>query len=212
MLRSILLVDDHFAVREGLQRLLENVFPSLKVFTAEEPAQALSLAAAHPLDVAVVDLSLPGPGGLDLVTRLKALSPRLSVLVYSVQPEEIFGIRALRAGADGYLTKDRPAEEFLEAVRRLGDGRRYISQQLAENLADIVTSPASQSPQKLLSDRELQVLVGLASGRTPTELAAALHLSIKTVSTYRARLLEKLHLGTTADLIRYAIENNLISH
>jgi two-component system, NarL family, invasion response regulator UvrY len=209
MLKNVLVVDDHVAVREGMTRLLQAEFPLVSVLAATDEQSLLSAVASRQFDVVILDLSLPGRGGLDLIRQVKDLSPAAAILVYTVHSEDQFGVRALRSGADGYLTKDRPAEELLEAVKRLAGGKRYITSRMAENLANMVSSPASMELHESLSDRELEVLGRLANGATPTEIAAHLNLSIKTVSTYRARLLEKLALHSTADLIRYAIEKGL---
>ena len=211
MLRRVLVVDDHFAVRNGVAQMLRDVFPGIHVGTAETTQGALDLLASERWGLVILDLSLPGRGGLDVIKQMKDLSPGSAILVYTMFPEEQFGVRALRAGADGYLTKDRPQEELVDAARRIASGKRYITPALAETLALYVAEPTAGSLHQLLSDREFQILRLLASGKTPTDMGVELNLSIKTVSTYRSRILVKLNLNTTADLIRYAIEQKLVT-
>ncbi|MCL4794779.1 MAG: response regulator transcription factor [Bryobacteraceae bacterium] len=206
----ILLVDDHVAIREGLSLMLSAAFPGSRFGAAANAAQALQQVASEHWDLAILDLNLPGRSGLELIRELKDAAPQMGVLVYTVHPGEQFGLRALRAGADGYVTKDQPACDVIEAIRRIRDGRRYIGPALADSLAAFLASGAAASSPDLLSDRELQILQALASGQTPTSIAASLHLSIKTVSTYRSRILEKLQLHSTADIVRYAIQHQLV--
>lgn len=204
----ILIVDDHFAIREGLAQMLSSQFPGAVLSAAGQAHEALQQLATGRLDIVILDLNLPGRGGLDVIRELKDASPTTGVLVYTVHPEDQFGVRTLRAGADGYVTKDQAASDVIEAIQRILQGRRYISPRLAECLANYVSTP--EQPHDLLSDREMQILRLLAEGRKPTEIAAELHLSIKTVSTYRTRILEKLKLSSSADIIRYAIRHNLV--
>jgi DNA-binding NarL/FixJ family response regulator len=209
MLRRVLVVDDHFAVRNGVSQMLRDSFAGVQVGAAESAQASLDMMSAETFDLVILDLSLPGRGGLEIIKQMKDTSPSSAILVYTMYPEEQFGVRALRAGADGYLTKDRPQEDLIEAARRIAAGKRYITPALAESLANYVSEPAAGSLHELLSDREFQILRLLSSGRTPTDIANELHLSIKTVSTYRTRILIKLNLTTTAELIRYAIEQKL---
>lgn len=206
----ILLIDDHVAIREGLSLMLSAAFPESRFGTAGNATEALKQVGEHTWDVAILDLNLPGRGGLELIRELKDAAPCMGVLVYTVHPDEQFGVRALRAGADGYVTKDQPASDVVEAIRRIREGKRYIGPGLAESLADYVSRSGRESSPDLLSDRELQILRALASGQTPTSIAHQLHLSIKTVSTYRSRILDKLRLQSTADLVRFALEHQLI--
>lgn len=155
-------------------------------------------------------LSLTGRDGFELLRELKDRSPHSRILIHTMHTEEQFGVRALRAGADGFVTKDRPVEELLNAIRRVHGGKRYISPNLAERLADAVTRGGEGNAQPdSLSDREHQILRMIVSGKSPTDIANELHLSIKTISTYRARMLEKLNLQTTADLIRFGLEHGM---
>lgn len=209
LIRKILIADDHVAVREGLVRILNHEFPSAQCQLAEEPAQIIRLATADYYDLLVLDLSLPGRGGLDVIKQIKDISPNTAILIYTVHPDDEFGLRALRAGADGYVTKDRPVEELLTAIVRVSEGKRYLSEALTERMANLVLHPSEAPPHENLSDRELQILQMLGAGLTPSVIASRLNLSIKTVSTYRTRLLGKLDLNTTGELIRYAVENKI---
>jgi DNA-binding NarL/FixJ family response regulator len=191
--------------------MLEDSFPDVHVQTVDSAQRSLDLIASESWDLVILDLSLPGRGGLEVLRQMKDASPSSGVLVYTMYPEEQFGVRCLRAGADGYITKDRPEEELVDAARRIASGRRYISPALAESLANYIAEPAGGNPHELLSDREFQILRLLATGKTATHISGELNLSIKTVSTYRTRMLAKLSLNTTADLIRYAIERDLAS-
>jgi DNA-binding NarL/FixJ family response regulator len=206
----ILLIDDHVAIREGLSLMLSAAFPGSLFGGAGDGPQALRQVAEQGWDVAILDLNLPGRGGLDLIRELKDAAPSMGVLVYTVHPEEQFGVRALRAGADGYVMKDQPAADVVEAIRRIRGGRRHIGPRLAESLANYVSGSGRDCSPDLLSDREMQILRALASGQSPTSVARALNLSIKTVSTYRGRILEKLHLQSTAGMVRFALEHQLI--
>lgn len=197
------------AVREGLVRILSHEYPQAECRVAEDPAQVHQFIAEDVFDLLILDLSLPGRGGLDVMKQVKDLSPATAILVYTVHPDEEFGLRSLRAGADGYVTKDRPVEDLLKAIVRVSEGKRYISEALAQRMANMVLNPSSALPHESLSDRELQILQMLGSGLTPSVIASRLNLSIKTVSTYRTRLLGKLDLHTTGELIRYAIENKI---
>jgi DNA-binding NarL/FixJ family response regulator len=203
----ILIIDDHVAVQRGLQEILSGSFKTAEFGQASNVHDALNTVQKTPWDVAVVDLNMPGRGGLELIKTAKEMQPKLRVLVYSMHSEKHFGLRALKAGADGYLMKDSPAEEIVKAVRGLVDAGQYISPELAAAMAQSVRGDGTDTDR--LSDREYEVLQKIASGKCPSEIAEEMALSIKTVSTYRARLLEKLNLRTTAELIRYAIEQGV---
>lgn len=205
-----LIVDDHAMIREGLKRTLDVEFPGSNILAASSAAEALAALDSDGNQLVILDLSLTGRDGFELLREIKDRSPHARVLIHTMHTEEQFGVRALRAGADGYVTKDRPVEELLTAIRRLHAGKRYISNNLAERLADVVTRGSDVIPvPDSLSDREHQILRMIVSGKSPTEIANDLHLSIKTISTYRARMLEKLDLHSTADLIRFGLEHNL---
>lgn len=207
---NFLVVDDHAMIREGLKRTLEVEFPESEILCVGTAADALSAIGTQSIEVVILDLSLTGRDGFELLRELKDRSPHSRVLIHTMHTEEQFGVRALRAGADGFVAKDRPVSDLLAAIRRVQDGKRYISQALAERLADVVTrGPEVRDSPDSLSDREHQILRMIVSGKSPTEIASDLQLSIKTISTYRARMLEKLDLHTTADLIRFGLENKL---
>jgi two-component system invasion response regulator UvrY len=205
----ILLIDDHVAIRRGLQHMLSAEYTSAVFGSVGTADKALQEADSATWDLAILDLNLQNASGLDLIRSLKERQPRMAVLIYSMHSEAQFGIRALKAGADGYATKDSPPEEVISAVHRLLGGGRYISAALAEQLARNVVVKAPDHLHQLLSNRELLVLQKMASGKTVSQIADELSVSVKTVSTYRSRILEKLNMKTTSDLLRYAIENRV---
>jgi len=201
----ILIADDHKIVRDGLKRILAG--SELEVAAeAASGDEALALVKANDFDVAMVDMSMPGLSGIALVKRLKAEKPKLKVLVLSMHGENQYAARALKAGASGYLTKDSAAEQLLGALRKIAAGGVHISDAAASAL---VTSSAAKSHESL-SDREFEVMRMLVEGKGPSEIGERLHLSVKTVSTHKTRILEKLGVGSTAELVRYALENKLI--
>jgi len=205
----ILVVDDHAIVRQGLRQVIAEA-PGLRVTGEAAGAQeALELARQRAFDVAIVDISMPGRGGLEVLKDLKAEHPGLALMVLSMHAEEQYAIRCLRDGASAYLTKGCDPEELVRAIRAVAAGRRYVTPSIAERLAERLDPGVGRPPHEALSDRELQVLVLIGKGRSVGEIAAELHLSVKTVSTYRSRLLEKMGMGSTAQLIRYAIQNGL---
>jgi two-component system invasion response regulator UvrY len=206
----ILLADDHAVVRTGLRELLIQRESLSVVGEAGDGDRLLSLAEHTPADLVLLDVSMPGPPFLDLLKRLRALAPSLRVLVLTAQPEDQIAVRALRAGASGYFTKDRPFEELLEAVRRIGRGGSYISVSLAERLAASLEGNAEGAPHDLLSDRELQVLLLLGSGNSVKQISAAMKLSVKTVSTFRSRLMKKMDFATNADAVQYVTRHSLV--
>lgn len=190
--------------------MLSAAFPGSVFGAAGDAAEAIRLVGSQSWDLAILDLNLPGRGGLELIRELKDAAPQMSILVYTVHPDEQFGVRALRAGADGYVTKDQPASSVIDAIRRIREGKRYIGPGLAESLANYVSGSGRAVSPDLLSDREMQILRALASGQSPTSIAAALNLSVKTVSTYRGRILDKLNLQSNAGLVRFALDHQLI--
>jgi two-component system invasion response regulator UvrY len=208
MATRVLLVDDHAIVRRGMRTILEDHVPGVAVEEAATGEAALE-AITHPLDAVVLDLSMPGRSGLDLLAEIKHRKPALPVLVLSLHDEQHFAIRTLRAGASGYLMKDAAIEELVNAVTKVARGGRYVSDAIADRLA---ADPGSTKTtlHESLSDREFDVLRGIATGQTVSEIAAQLHLSVKTVSTYRTRLLEKMNMGSNAELTRYALEQGLV--
>ena len=204
----ILLVDDHAVVRRGIRSILEDELPGVVVSEAGSGDDALA-ALAEPFDAVVLNLSMPGRSGINLLAEIKHRWPKLPVLIMSLHAEEHFAVRALRAGAAGYLTKAAAPEALVEAVQKVTRGGRYISETVAERLAADLGGRAS-TPHERLSDREFDVMRGIAQGSTVGEIATRMHLSVKTVSTYRARLLEKMGMATNAELTRYAIVNGLV--
>ena len=208
-MRRVLLVEDHQIVRDGLKTLLRE--QAITVFgEASTAADALSLAREEEWDLAVVDISLGGRSGLDVVRDIKQIRPKVPVLVLSMHSEEQYARRAYKAGAAGYITKDSPRAELASALAKVIGGGRYVSTTFADRLVVDLERDTDQPPHQALSDREFEVMRLMASGKTIGEIAELLALSDKTVSTYRARILEKMHLDTNAELIRYVLENKLI--
>lgn len=205
----ILLVDDHAMVRAGLQRILRDEIPSAIFGEAATSAEALDRVRRESWDIVVLDLSLPGRSGLETVKDIHALSSGLPILVMTMYGEDLYAVRAFRAGAAGYITKGSSPSELVAAVRKVASGGRYVSASAGEALAKGADHRSEVSPHESLSDRELQVLRMLGVGKTVSEIGAELSLSTKTVSTYRARILEKLGMRTTAQLVHYCVAANL---
>ena len=205
----LLIADDHPIVRHGLVQIVSREVDMQVVAEAGDSAQALDAGQRTEVDVAVHDLAMPGRGELDVLRELKRVRPALPVLILSMYGEDVFAMRALKAGAHGYLTKESAAGELVQAVRTVMAGRRYVTTALAERLAALVGGAMTPNPHEQLSDREMAVFRLLAGGHTVTQAADDLALSVKTVSTYRARLLRKLNLRTTADLVRYAVDHGI---
>lgn len=205
----VLIADDHAVVRRGVKEIIADEFAGASVGEARESAEVLRLIREQQWDVVVLDISMPGGSGLDVLKAVKQCRPRLPVLVLSMHPEDQFAIRALRAGAAGYLTKESAAAELAGAIRKVFQGGRYVGASLAEKLAASLEAGAEKPPLERLSDREYEVLRRIASGKTVSEIAEELSLSVKTISTYRARILEKMHFKTNAELTRYAVEHGL---
>jgi DNA-binding NarL/FixJ family response regulator len=201
-----LIVDDHTVVREGLGRIFALEFPGSTIGYASTTQKAIAALGQEFWLLAVVDLSLPGGSGLDLIRKIKDSSPRTRILVHTMHSDDQFGVRALRAGADGFITKDAPVTEIVRAMHKILQGGRYVSPALAEILAWSLSTSFDRGVESL-SDREFQILQSITAGKTLTEISTEMNLSIKTVSTYRARVLEKLNLRTTADLVRFGIEH-----
>ncbi len=204
-----LIADDHPILRKGIRDLLlcSHIFSqAIEVANARE---ALSAVRRESWDLVILDVSLPDKHGLEVLKEIKLLKPKLPVLMLSLYPEREFALRALKAGAAGYLTKDRAPSELLKAVKQIVAGRRYITSTLADQMAALIGTGQSMAPRDRLSNREIEVLRLLGQGHTVSMIGNDIALSVKTISTYRARLLEKLHLRTTADLVRYAVEQHL---
>jgi len=206
----VLIVDDHAVVRNGLRNIVASELDDVYCGEAGNGEEALTLVRQQPWDLLILDLSLPGRSGIEVLNDLKELNAKPRVLVLSNYPEDLYGTRVLKAGAWGYLSKEAAAEELSRAIRQILAGKRYITSSLADQLArDLWEQEGPTS--RTLSDRELEVLQMIASGRTVGEIAEQLHLAVTTVSTYRMRLLEKTQKTTTAELIRYALDNHLVS-
>ncbi len=207
---NVLVADDHAVVRRGLRQILEAQTDIRVGAEAESGEEVIALVRANRFDVVVLDVTMPGRGGLDVLAELSALKPPPKVLVLSMHPEERYAVRVLRAGASGYLTKESAPEELVNAVRKVASGGRYVSPSLAERLAVEVGASSQRPAHDLLSNREYEIMCKLASGRTVSEIATELHLGVNTVSTYRARVLQKLDLSNNAELMRYALHHQLV--
>lgn len=206
----IVIADDHVLVRRGLAELLREMDDFRIVGEAASGDELLRLVRDGRVDVVVMDMSMPGPSGLDLVKSLRAEFPRLPILVLSAHPEDQYAVRVVRAGAMGYLTKESAEQDLVDAVRRVSSGKRYLTQTLAASLLDALDVDPDEDPHAALSDREYQVLRLIASGITVGGIAERLSLSVKTVSTYRSRLLQKMGMSNNAEITRYALENGLV--
>lgn len=207
---KVLLVDDHSILRSGLRKILETEFEDAVVGEAGAAEEALQRVHAEPWDLLVLDISLPGRSGLDALPDIRAAQPRLPVVMLSMYGEQQFAVRALRAGAAAYLTKEHAAEELIRAIGTVLSGRRYIGASLAEQLAAHVASDRERSPHELLSAREFEVFRLISSAKGLTEIGEELGLSVKTVSTYRTRILEKMQMESNAELMQYAIRHGLV--
>jgi two-component system, NarL family, invasion response regulator UvrY len=201
----VLITDDHPIIRRGVRQILEDDERIKLIDEAADGKELLDKILKRDYDVVLLDISLPGRSGLDLITQIKKIRQKTSVLILSIHSEEMYAIQALKLGASGYLTKMSAPEELITAVLKVSAGQRYITASLAEKLASKLLDELEKPLHELLSVRELEVLNMFASGKTVTQIAAELSLSPKTISTYRGRLLEKLKLHTTSDLIRYSI-------
>ena len=209
MLR-ILIADDHTVVRKGLRQILLEDFPAAFIEEVADAEELIKKVMTDTWNVVITDLNMPGRSGLDALNQIKHMSPELPVLVLSVLPEEQYALRVLKAGASGYLNKDSASEELVKAVQRVLLGKKYISAAVAEKLAGTFNTEVDKPVHELLSDREFDVMKLLASGKTVSDIAITLSLSVTTVSTYRARLMAKLNMKTNSDLTKYAIEHKLI--
>ena len=206
----VLISDDHAILRRGLKEILMRELQDVVCGEAENAQQVLDQVQHEHWDLVILDVTMPGPSGVDVLRDLKRLQPRLPVLVLSMHPEDQYGKRVLKAGASGYMNKDVAPEELIKAIRKVLAGGRYVSPALAEKLAVELGEESGRPVHESLSDREFEVLRMIASGKTVSEIAEQLHLSVTTISTYRARILEKMNLTTTAELMRYALRNHLV--
>ncbi len=207
---KILIADDHPVVRKGLKEIIE-VTPGMMVGDeASNGQEALEKVRKSDFDIVLLDISMPGRSGLDILKELKSEKPKLSVLILSMHPEEQYAVRVLKAGASGYLTKESAPDELIAAIRKASKGRKYVSSSLAEKLALYLEMDDGRPLHETLSDREYEVMRMIASGKTITEIAEKLFLSIKTISTYRSRILEKMGMKSNSELTHYALKNRLV--
>ena len=206
----ILIADDHTLVREGLKQIL-SATPELEVVAeAMDGDQALAHVRSTEFDLALLDMSMPGLSGIDLIKRLKLERPKLRILVLSMHGEQQYAVRAFKAGASGYLTKDSASDQLVAAIRKIAAGGVYISAAAAEQLAMGAMDAPGELPHRSLSDREFEVFRLLVAGTSITDIADGPHLSVKTVSTHKTRILQKMNMASTAELVRYAVENKLV--
>lgn len=208
---KILIADDHPIVRKGLKQILEEGPHRVQCDEAKDGNEVLHKTQDHVYDLVLLDIAMPKVNGIDCLKQIKKEQPRTPVLIISMYPEEQYAVRAFKAGASGYLTKQSAADELLLAIKKVLAGKRYVSASLAEKLAWQLQTDSNLAPHEKLSDREFQVLQMIASGMTATQIADELFLSVKTISTYRARILEKMDLKNNAELTHYAIKNELVS-
>jgi DNA-binding NarL/FixJ family response regulator len=206
----ILIADDHPLLRNGLRQVISQEADLEVAGEAEDSDQVLKRLEEEPYDVVVLDLMMPGRGGMDVLRDIRRHFPRIPILILSMYAEEQFAIRTIKAGASGYLSKETSGLELVNAIRRVASGKKYVSSTLAEMLANALDHDCERPPHEALSDREFQVLCKIASGLTVSQIAAETSLSVKTISTYRARVLEKMSMLTNAELTRYAIQNGLV--
>ncbi len=207
---KVLIADDHAIVRRGLKLILSEEFDRIIFGEARNGQEVLDLVWKQDWDIVVLDITMPGRSGLEVLKELKQLRPKLPVLILSMHSEDQFGMRVLKAGAAGYMTKENVPEELVKAIKKVLAGGKYISPGLAEQLAFNLEEDTGRPPHEKLSDREYQVMCMIASGRTVKEIADELALSIKTISTYRTRILEKLKMKSSAELTYYAVKNKLV--
>lgn len=209
-MKNILLVDDHSIVRQGLKNLISLEKDLQVTGEAASGLEALKMVRANQYDAIVLDISMPDKNGVDTLHDLRHVAPDLPVLILSGFAEQQYALNLMRNGCRGYLTKDSDADEIIKAIRTVANGKKYISPELAELMSEALIQPTEKLLHEQLSEREFQVFFKIASGLSPTEIGEILNISIKTVSTYRSRILEKMHLKSNADLTYYAIKNSLI--
>jgi DNA-binding NarL/FixJ family response regulator len=206
----IIIADDHAIVREGMKQILSETTDIVVADEAINGQEVLQKVWKNNYDVAVLDITMPHGSGLEILEQIKKARPKLPVLILSMHPEDQYAVRALKAGAAGYLTKQSIPEELIRAIRKIFQGGKYISPTLAERLASELSSKSDKPPHETLSDREYQVMLRIASGKTVSKIAGELSLSVKTISTYRSRILDKMKMKTSSELMHYAIKNKLV--
>ncbi len=207
---KIFIADDHLLIREGFKKIIEKEVNMTVVGEAENAQEVLQFLSEENCHIIVLDITMPGKSGLDLLKELKEMDKGVKVLILSMHPEERFAVTALKTGASGYITKERASEELVSAIKKIHTGGKYISQTLAEKLANDLDEKGHKKPHEKLSTREFQVFSLLGSGKSIQEISNELYLSQSTVNTYRNRILEKMSMSSNADFIRYAIKNNLV--
>ena len=207
---NILIADDHAVVRRGLKEILAEALPGTRFFEAGSGDEVMSSLAGSQVSLLVLDINMPGRSGLDVLRDVKSNYPRLPVIILSVQPEDQYAMRCLRAGAAAYINKDSAPEELAQATKKILSGGRYVSPRFVDQLVVQLGDPTDKPPHELLSDRELEVMVMIASGVPLTDIADRLHVSVKTVSTYRSRIMEKMQMKSNAEVIRYALTRQMI--
>jgi DNA-binding NarL/FixJ family response regulator len=208
---KILIADDHPVVRRGLRDMLADAGDIVIGAEAGSAADVRKLVQEQRWDVIVLDISMPGGSGIELIGEIKRERPEARVLILTVYSEEQYAVRAIRAGAAGFLTKESASDKLIDAIRKVAGGGRYVSPELAETLASLLAGETSGQPHERLSDREFEILKMLASGRTVSQVASELGLSVKTVSTHRTRILKKMNMKTNAELTHYAVKQGLVS-
>jgi two-component system invasion response regulator UvrY len=208
--KKILLADDHSAIRTGVKQILSGAFPDFKFGEATNAHEVFHLIESEKWDLMILDINLPGRNGIEILNEMKSKTIALPVLVFSMYGEAQVAVRVLRLGAFGFLTKDAADKELINAVRQILDGHKYITMAVAELLVSIVGKPSQLAPHELLSDREFQTMLLIASGRTISQIAKELSLSISTINTYRSRIIEKMNLKNNAEIISYALRHQLI--
>ena len=207
---QVLIADDHAILRRGLAQIISEAGDMEVCAEAESGAQTVKLARENAVDVVLLDITMPDRNGLDTLKQLKKEKPKLSVLMLSMHPEETYALRAIKAGASGYLNKQSAPAQLVTAIRQVAGGRRYISPAVAEELAGTIADGSDRPAHATLSDREYETMRLIASGKTLTEIAEEMHLSVKTVSVYRARVLQKMQLKNNAELTHYALKEQLV--
>jgi two-component system, NarL family, invasion response regulator UvrY len=207
---KVIIADDHPIVRAGLKQIITEEHDISVAGEAGNGAELLSRVRRQDYDVILLDLSMPGMDGLDVLKQIKIEKPAIPVIILTIHPESQYALRILKAGASGYLTKESASDELIKAIRKVNAGGKYISPSLAEKIAFALDEDTGKLPHETLSDREYQVLCLIGSGKTVSQIADALALSVKTVSTYRTRILEKMRMENTAELMHYAVQNRLV--
>lgn len=207
---NVLLADDHKIVRHGLKKILEDEFSEAYVGEASRDNEIFEQLQKSKWDLIILDISMPGKSGLEILKDIKATHPELPVLILSMYPEEQFALRVMKSGAAGYIRKDSAPEELVDAVKDILEGKKYISPTVMDLLSDVVKKDKSLELSELLSDREYEIFMLIAQGKTVSEIADILSLSVKTVSTHRTHILEKTKLKNNADIVMYAVRNKLL--